>query len=80
MGKVDIKLWLKGGEWRVFEKSCSLCSLAVIVFIKHQYYEEEDDIDQNDDQAKSAKQKSAHSTHELRGHNELIYKMWVDGK
>ena len=43
-------------------------------------YEEEDGIDQSDDQAKSAKQKSAHSTHELRGHNELIYKMWVDGK
>ena len=31
------------------------------------------------DQAKNAKQKSAHSTHELHGPNELIYKMWVDG-
>jgi len=32
------------------------------------------------EKAKNAKQKSAHSTHELRGDNELIYKMWVDGK
>ena len=31
-------------------------------------------------QAKSAKQKSAHSTHELNGDSELIYKMWVEGK
>ena len=31
-------------------------------------------------QAKTAKQKSAHSTHELNGDSELIYKMWVEGK
>ena len=30
-------------------------------------------------QAKTAKQKSAHSTHELNGDSELIYKMWVEG-
>ena len=33
----------------------------------------------NKTQAKSAKQKSAHSTHELNGDSELIYKMWVEG-
>ena len=37
-------------------------------------------LDPHNDQAKNAKQKSAHSTHELRGDNELIYKMWVDGE
>jgi len=32
------------------------------------------------EKAKSAKQKSAHSTHELNGDSELIYKMWVEGR